>query len=122
MSKIATFNRTNLKDIRQSLVNALKQVENEYGITIEVGSIGFSNYELTAKFTGKTTEGIVSEKGQEKQALLSHGLAIGMKFQHDSKIFEIVGWNDRARRSPVKLKDQNGKSFKASVEQVTRSI
>jgi hypothetical protein len=48
--KIESFNKTNLKDVREQIQNKLNELK-ELGLTIELGSISFDKSSFTSKVT-----------------------------------------------------------------------
>ena len=121
--KVQQFDKPTIKAIRQAMDNALAQVAQEYGITINTGNARFSGNEVTFKVKANT----VGEGGQAitKEAQMfelvkgQHGLDhlnVGDTVILQGKEFTLKGFNSRARKSPIQIEDQQGRGFKCSVQ------
>ena len=121
--KVQQFDKPTIKAIRQAMDNALAQVAQEYGITINTGNARFSGNEVTFKVKANT----VGEGGQAitKEAQMfelvkgQHGLDhlnVGDTVILQGKAFTLKGFNSRARKSPIQIEDQQGRGFKCSVQ------
>lgn len=119
---IKQFDKKNLKALRQDMNDVLKAVELRYGIQINVGNASFSDNEVTFKTKCNTlSEG---GKAQTKEAqnwklyaeLNGVGqFSIGDRITIQGQVFTIEGWNTRAKKSPVMIKDiATGKTFKCA--------
>ena len=53
-TEITTFNKANLQVLRTEIDNALKAVENKFGIKLHAGNASFSGNEVTFKLKGNT--------------------------------------------------------------------
>lgn len=123
--KITSFDKPSIKAIRVSINDAMKKVEEEYGIKISAGNASFSNNEVTFKLKANVIGDGGVVKTREAQAWdfyasqhgLSH-LAVGDTVQLQGKTFTIAGYNTRARKSPIKITDSNGRGYKCSVEMI----
>lgn len=120
MATIKEFNKGNLQALRTELDALHKALEKKYGIALKVGNASYSNNEVTFKLKANT----VSANGTvvTKEALnwpiyaelngVGH-FNVGDKFNSGGSIYEITGWNTRARKSPVMIKDiKTGKGYK----------
>ena len=120
MATIKEFNKANLQALRTELDALHKALEKKYGIALKVGNASFNSNEVTFKLKANT----VSANGTTvtKEALnwplyaelngVGH-FNIGDKVKLNNSIYEITGWNTRARKSPVMIKDtKTGASYK----------
>lgn len=121
--KVTTFDKATIKAIRMAMDNALAQVAQEYGITINTGNARFSGNEVTFKVKANT----VGEGGQvnTKEAQMfelvkgQHGLdhlTVGDTVTLQGKEFTLKGFNSRARKSPIQIEDRQGRGYKCSVQ------
>ena len=53
-TEITQFNKANLQVLRTEIDNALKAVENQFGIKLHAGNASFSGNEVTFKLKGNT--------------------------------------------------------------------
>ena len=103
--------------------NALAQVAQEYGITINTGNARFSGNEVTFKVKANTvdsTTGTAITKEAQTFELVKHQEGIGHLSVGDTVIlqgkeFILKGYNTRARKSPIQIEDQQGRGYKCSV-------
>ena len=51
MAKITSFDKTNLKNVRVAINEALASVEKQFGIKLDIGNISFSDNQFTTKLT-----------------------------------------------------------------------
>ena len=117
---IKQFDRKNLKALRQDMNAALAAIEAQYGIKIHVGNASFSDNEVTFKTKCNTiSEGgkaQTKEANQWKMYAELNGVgqfSVGDRVQINGRIFEIEGWNTRAKKKPVMIKEvATGNSFK----------
>jgi hypothetical protein len=123
--KITSFDKPSIKAIRVSINDAMKKVEEEYGIKISAGNASFSNNEVTFKLKANVIGdgGVVQTREAQawdiyaSQHGLSH-LAVGDTIELMGKSFTISGYNTRARKSPINIVDMNGRHYKCSVEMI----
>ena len=123
--KVSKFDKPSLKVIREAMNAALKDVESKYGIKVSVGNASYSSDEVTFKVKANTVGqgGQVNSKEANMWALyadmngIGH-LSVGDTITLQGKPFTIAGWNTRAKKSPVNITDQNGRSYKCSVAMV----
>ena len=119
---IKQFDRKNLKALRQDMNDVLKAVELRYGIKINVGNASFSDNEVTFKTKcntiGEGGKAQTKEANQWKLYAELNGVgqfSVGDRITIQGQVFSIEGWNTRAKKSPVMIKDiTTGKSYKCS--------
>ena len=117
---IQQFDRKNLKALRQDMNAALKAIEAQYGIQINVGNASFSDNEVTFKTKcntiGEGGKAQTKEANQWKLYAELNGVgqfSVGDRVTIQGQVFTIEGWNTRAKKSPVMIKDvATGKSYK----------
>lgn len=118
----------NFDQFRTDFDNAMKALQDKYDVTIDLGNIGYSNTEFSSKITvkprtidGKGIEQVEFEKacklyGFEPDHYLAH-------FELQGKAFELYGFNHRARKSPMQIRElATGKCYKTSEETVKRKL
>ena len=124
--KISNFDKVTVRALRTAMQDALAKVEAEYGIKIDAGNASFSGTEVTFKVKANTVSS--TGKAQTKEASkwdmlasvngLGH-LSVGDEVILQGQSFTITGWNTRARKSPIEIEDQNGRSYKCSINMLS---
>ena len=109
---IKQFDKKNLKALRQDMNAALKAIEAQYGIKIQVGNASYSDNEVTFKTKcntiGEGGKAQTKEANQWKLYAELNGVgqfSVGDRITIQGKVFTIEGWNTRARKSPVMIKE-----------------
>ena len=121
--KVNQFDKPTIKAIRMAMDNALAQVANEYGITINTGNARFSGNEVTFKVKANTVDASGSANTKEAQMFdlyktgegIGH-LNVGDTINLQGKSFILKGYNTRARKSPIQIEDMQGRGYKCSVQ------
>ena len=124
MATIKEFNKQNLKSLRQDMNAALAKLEKQYGIQINVGNASYSDNEVTFKTKCNTVskEGTAITKEAQNWSLYAElngvsQFSIGDRIALQGKIFSIEGWNTRAKKAPVMIKEVgSNKTFKCSAQ------
>lgn len=116
------FNSQNIPQVRKDIEEALKQVAEKHNIGLSIGNIRFSDSEFTTKLTVKSLDADVQEAKDEnaKQLLKimaeSHGICeLDPDKQYktkDGKVFTFVKYNDRAKKNPFVVEDQQGTQWR----------
>lgn len=128
--KINKINRTNLREINEEIKSALKEVEDKFGVNIELGNSRFTDKNYTTKVkvavVGDDGEAITKEVTAFKRNKKSYGIndkfEIGTRFETLSgNTFILDGLNTRAKKYPVLAHNRDGK-FKLSVRQLNASM
>ena len=121
-TEITQFNKANLQSLRTEIDNALKAVENQFGIKLHAGNASFSGNEVTFKLKGNTIgEGgtvITREATNWNRHRGLHGmdhLSVGDQITIQGKSYTLTGYNTRARKAPVEFKDLRGNGYKCSM-------
>ena len=127
--KVSNFDKPSIKAIRIAMDEALAKVSKEYGIKISTGNARFSGDEVTFKVKANTIGSGGKVQTKEAQAWDIYSkmngfdhLAVGDCVQLQGKSFTIAGWNTRARKSPIEIEDQAGRSYKCSIAMLKRGI
>ena len=126
---VKQFNRTNLLEIRVAMNIALGYVEKKFGIVIEVGGASYGQHDATFK----VKLSILDEAGDskaDKSNFMSYALHrgfdtadFGRDFTSKGRQFKIVGWNRRARKYPVIVKEiATGDAWHFSVSAILRAL
>lgn len=124
--QVTNFDKPTIKAIRMAMDNALAQVAQEYGITINTGNARFSGNEVTYKVRANIVDGatgtaITKEATNWDLYKNSIGLGhfnVGDTITLQGKAFTLKGYNTRARKSPINIEDASGRGYKCSVEMV----
>ena len=124
--KVSNFDKPTIKAIRMAMDNALAQVAQEYGITINTGNARFSGNEVIYKVRANIVDGatgtaITKEATNWDLYKNSIGLGhfnVGDTITLQGKNFTLKGYNTRARKSPINIEDASGRGYKCSVEMV----
>lgn len=121
-TEITQFNKANLQVLRTEIDNALKAVENQFGIKLHTGNASFSGNEVTFKLKGNTIGGdgtVITKEGTNWDRYkvfngMSH-LSVGDQITIQGKSYTLTGYNTRAKKSPVEFKDSRGNNYKCSM-------
>ena len=119
---IQTFNRPNIKGLRNEIDEALDRVAKKYGITISAGNCSFSGNEANfkLKLNTKGTDGtVISNESRywdiyKSRTNCSH-LNVGDKITIQGGTYTLTGYNTRARKAPIQFKDSHGNNYKCSI-------
>ena len=112
MKTIKRFDKTNLKEMRESINSALTQVSDAYNVELKIGRI---NYEPTGFSTKLEVSLVVDGQVQTKEARDFGSLAslydckfpLGFEFSQGTKTYKVVGLKSRARKYPILCEDVN---------------
>jgi len=112
MTKIAKFDKATLKALRAEMEAVLDKYGTKSGLDISVGSMRFSDAEVTIKVEAKI-KGAVSRSTQLVETMAkARGLV--MKNKHGDV---LTSYNTRAHKMPFVYKcASTGKMFKCSAE------
>mgnify|MGYP005996363937 FL=1 len=121
-TEITQFNKANLQVLRTEIDNALKAVENQFGIKLHAGNASFSGNEVTFKLKGNTIgEGgtVITREATNWDRYkglngMSH-LSVGDQITIQGKSYTLTGYNTRAKKAPVEFKDSLGRCYKCSM-------
>jgi hypothetical protein len=114
MAKITHFTDDNLKLLRIRIAAALKPIELEFEVKLDLKPARYSPNNFTARFEGsvKSSSGIVVTKESEdfKRNAFMYGLHpndLNRIFLHKGERFTIVGLATRSRKYPIICKKPN---------------
>lgn len=136
MASITSFDKQNLKTLRQDINDALRLVATKHGINLGIGNITYDigGQRFTTRITATTNTpkqittwtakggATVPIKSTDDNIFTPHGFKVGDTFRHNTKILKVMGYNPRKPKNCVNLEDQNGKKFGASIEFVKSKI
>ena len=119
---IKQFDKKNLEALRQDMNAALKAIEAQYGIQINVGNARFSDNEVTFKTKcntlGEGGKAQTKEAANWKLYATMEGVgqfSVGDRVEIQGRIFEIEGWNTRAKKKPIEIREvATGNQFKCN--------
>lgn len=125
------INKTTIQAFRNDFKTAVAQLEQQYGVRIELGNARYTS----DHFTSKLTVSLVSSTGEVKSPLAENlevyrniynipaEFTAGCKFSHRGSIYTLKGIDTKKRKYPV-IVEQNGKTYKvsASIFNVARVI
>ena len=115
-----TLDATQRKMIQQELEAAAKGIAQHHGLEVEFAGGSYSPIDYTIKMKFELP---LSERPAPFAIGQRFGLPediVGKTFKYNTKIMTVTGLNPSRPKNAVALKDQNGKCFKCSVEQLKR--
>jgi hypothetical protein len=135
MSRITSFNRSNLQELRAKLDQVLGEVGSEFGVAISVGSMSFSPLETTTRLT-MTAIGDNAQNGEipadAKARIEFENYAkmfdlkpddFGKEFVSRYDTFVVSGIKPRSSKYPVLATNKvTGKVFKFTAESVAAKL
>lgn len=110
------INKDTLKQFRRDFNNVVQELENDYGIKIELNKISYSensftgNIEVVNKIAGKSADQVKFEECCYRYHLKPTDY--GSKFTYNHKDFILVGINTKAREYPIIGMGENGTRYK----------
>jgi hypothetical protein len=128
MSKITSFDKQNLPQLRAEINAALAAVGAKFGVSLQAGNASFLESNATFKLVcqigeDKSISDLKDEKAAKAlklyQPLYFRDLPLDKHYSMGKDVFEIVGYNTRGRTSPMLIKSvKSGKEYKCSVDQL----
>ena len=112
---INQFNRSNLKEVRDIINNALKDALAEHGLTANIGNITFTDEDFNTKLTvscGTDTDAARREWDKHAYKFGLNSTHFGKPFMHNGKQFTITGIKPKSTKYPILAKNASGKAFK----------
>ena len=108
--------KTNLKNFRNDFANAMKALEEKYGVTVEMKNISYTQDSFTTKIE------VVNESDNREQTDFERNVVCfknyGLTKNDYKKVFKIkgekfylVGINPRARKYPFILRNEKGDEY-----------
>jgi hypothetical protein len=116
MAKIEKFDRPTLTKFRKDFSDAVKELEKNYGVKLDIGNISFNSEQFTSKLTTTIVrEGEDPEKAKAMKEIKTYGFRYnitendyGKVFTANGKVFTFVGLKPKSPKFPVLGKDSNG--------------
>ena len=117
------FTKNEIREFRTQFKEAVKQLEKDFNVDINIGNIRYDAVEFSGKMTvKKTTKDAVAYaedkiKSNFERLAPSYGVNpnwYGKTYISQGKTMKVVGINTRARKYPIMLKGSDGKSYKSS--------
>lgn len=127
---ISTFDKETIRAIRVDLNNALKEVAAKYGMAIGAGDASFNAMTATYKLVcaigvepqDSPTMGQYTLELKKMHPLLFPDLKLDARYSLGSGVYEIVGYNSRARKHPMLLRNiANNKVARAPIADVRKA-
>ena len=121
--------RQGCREIRQAAEDALKVVEDDLGVSVEIGNGRFNDESVTFKITFhvERPEGTKTTAEMQFEALAPQfGLKVSdlhRKFRSGHKVYEITGLKATRHKYPINATDVlTGKPFKFAVHTVKAGL
>jgi hypothetical protein len=120
------FNSKKLDALRSDLNKALEAVTKKHGITIDIGTMRYSDDDVKVSLDMRTVkageEGMSRSEADYKAACVFNPTLpkYGSRFTSRGKVYTICGYSSRARKYPVLAKNANGTTYKFTVETVAK--
>ena len=116
---IKTFNKSNLNQVRTDINSALKEVENKYGIKLDIGNISYNGSLFTTKLKAFATGGDDTNVGKIEWDRNCYKFGskkgdFGRTIKFMGETFTVSGIKPRSSKYPV-LADKGGKTYKLPV-------
>ncbi len=123
MNKITSFDRPTLKVLRGALETALKSIESQFGISVDVGSASFTSENVTFKVNvavvGTSGQVMTKEATRFKQLASFYGLDPNLLFKKFTNPnapqdeYKVLGLNTGRGKYPIIAERvRDGKQFK----------
>lgn len=120
--------KSELKNFRNDFDAAVKALEEKYGVTVQLGNITFSEMKFTSKMTvtnKETKSGVSAEQAEFNDLAPMYGFEPSdylKEFVQGGRTYTFVGFNPRAKKSPIKLRRDDGRGVKCSVNSLKFSL
>lgn len=125
----STFNATNVKSFRKDFDQAMKQLQETYGVDIQLGTIRFTDMKFSSKLTVTKTGTNRSGKTADQISFERNAFFVGLENEDFNREFtdrgityKIVGINPRARKNPILLETTDGKKYSANSTMIKRLL
>lgn len=119
------FNSEEFKRFRESIKNAVKDVEKEFGVEIEFSNISYAESQFTIKttvFNGSVEDG---KKADYMKLCGMYGLEeedFEKWFNYKNKKTKIIGLETSRRKYPILVEDEDGKTFLMTADGVKKCL
>ncbi len=115
------FTKQNLRELRDGLDAALKQLGEKFGVSLKLGTGRFSptncTFKLEAAVIAEDGQVVTKESQDFTRLAKVYGLSpedLGRTFKTGGKSFTIVGLNSKRPKYPINAKSADGKTYKFS--------
>ena len=123
MVKIIELNKTQVQILRKEIQKKLDEVGNDYGMTISLGNISYSDMTMRSKveaIVNETSSGISSEQKSFEYACGLYGLK-AEDYLKEVKLSSgrwgtgwVYGFNLKSLKYPVKIRTSSGQEIRTS--------
>lgn len=122
---INSFDKSNIKSLREDINAALAEVGKKYGISLQAGNASFTATETTFKLLAMVGNKTISDVRAEKTAsdLVTYAtiyfpdLKLSATYSRGGRTYKIVGYNTRRRTAPLIIVDtKTDKKYKISID------
>lgn len=125
-----SFTKTNLKNIRADIAEALASVEATYNCKFDLGNIRFSDSNFRAKLecnsvadaSGNAINPAEVHFDQNRWRIGIAKDAFGKSFRSQGEKFTIVGINTRAKKYPVQAENARGRRYKFPMSAIPANL
>lgn len=106
------INKDNLQVFKKDLLNAIKDLEKKYGVTIEYDgtTYGDNSFRTSIKVTNVGEDGIPTETKQALNDLDWFREIYGKSFRDGRHTFKVVGY-EYGKKYPIKCERDDGNSY-----------
>ena len=133
---ITTFDKTNLRELRDDVTAALQEVARKHNIMIDMGGIRFGENEARCKLTMRSFGGRVMTVADVKAGHKPEEIAVneiakrnglpdnlfGRKVIYGGQTLTVVGAKASRHKYPFVVEGVRGGKYKMSVEQIRNGL
>ncbi len=121
MAKVTNFTRDNLRNIQTAINAALKEVGDQYGISLKAGGGSFTDSSFTTKVTGAVvaTNGVVKTPGRSALEAF-HPKLVDKVITAGGVRVKLVEYKPRRYKFPFVGQAANGARYKITEAQASR--
>lgn len=113
---------SNIKNIRRRLQNAIDDIATEMNMKIAVGKITYTEEGFTSRITAVVDGGRTDKEKAYDERAIAIGLPDrGTALTIDGVVWEPVGWNRRAPKYPVLLRNLDGVTYRFTLSAIRRA-
>jgi hypothetical protein len=117
---VKSFDRSNLKILRDDINEALNVVMKKHGLTHSIGRIGFDDLKFSTKLVVTVGNDVSGDKDVANRAEFERYCRLfdfkksdfGRSFVSRGETFTICGLSTRAKKYPILAKNSNGDVYK----------
>lgn len=101
--------KTTLNNFRADFEKTVKALEEQYQVTIDLGSITYEDTKFTSRITVVTTEKIDGKSAEQIDFEKLCGLYgfkpshYNVEFNYNGELFKLIGFNTRASSKPCRV-------------------